>query len=1077
MDVGDTGTRARLRQEKWPEHRDFFETVGGVLAHYGAPEEIGLDDGRVAAYHLADLSPLVRGEVVVIPKFVAGLRRAPATTMSSWLNSLPESVRRDYPAATGILLTNSPVAVTAGGRSFKIWGREVLNFSIRRGDPGFSLLAPFLPPPEPSDDERMPEPLPVNPQDLPQARSGVTLDVVVDAAGWRLPADAFVLPAGLDGSLAGAAARAFLADVGSAIQVDIQRRRPEVFSTSAPYSVTLPPPFTRTLIVATAYGDGIQPEEAFIAAVRLAAKLKIRKLAVPLLGAAQLGEEATLRRMLEAVERLPRVTMEIVLVVMQDSLAALAKRLIPAAARTRGAAVTLPAAIGFSNDTAEGVDLLGVDKQAETFARLLASQKVKMPLAVGLFGNWGSGKSFFMHLIDSHLDQLRRGEQASDTKGAGVYYRGVAAIGFNAWHYTDSELWPSLALRIFDGVAAFMAGEDKTETDAETINLRQKLAREVASNERARGEAEQTLIAARDQRAKVQQELLEAQQARQSTADDLRFGEFVGEVFAGAGPVLSAAGLPGAAASLKQAEQAVADARHVIGRLSFMFPWLARHTGKALPLVLAVLLVVAIAVVGWLVKTQGDKVGGFLTVLMPAVLFAGEVARRLGTARKSVDAMVDLLEKARKSATVPAAASDGGERQAINACDARIAAAEARLAHCDQAIADASRRIQEIEAGALVYDFLRERAGDERYRSRLGVVSMLRQDLESLQRKLKALEDVRGGNGGGEITPIRRIVLFIDDLDRCEPDRVVDVLQAVHLLLAFPLFAVIVAVDPRWLERSLYKRYLPGFENMSEDARAASEFSPHNYLEKIFQIPYRVPLMTADGFEALIVSHAPVAEEQAEGANAAKANADAVAGADADADAAMPPPEGDAPGMVGAEAEPPPPPPPPPPAQPEFALETAEQAFLTSLHAFAGTPRLVKRLVNAYALLRLQVHMVPGGDWAGFLRSGHRAAALLLAMDVGFPVATRVLRHEMAKSKLEFPDILADLAAQSSNRSELNRQCLGLAEALRTLRQAPGRAEVLPWLEAVGRFCFHEPCSVEELSEEMASRPAPTPAQ
>ena len=54
---------------------------------------------------------------------------------------------------------------------------------------------------------------------------------------------------------------------------------------------------------------------------------------------------------------------------------------------------------------------------------------------------------------------------------------------------------------------------------------------------------------------------------------------------------------------------------------------------------------------------------------------------------------------------------------------------------------------------------------------------------------------------------INRIVLYIDDLDRCPPNKVVDVLQAVHLLLAFPLFVVVVGVDARWITRSLETRY------------------------------------------------------------------------------------------------------------------------------------------------------------------------------------------------------------------------------------------------------------------------------
>src|SRR5262249_31727599 len=61
-----------------------------------------------------------------------------------------------------------------------------------------------------------------------------------------------------------------------------------------------------------------------------------------------------------------------------------------------------------------------------------------------------------------------------------------------------------------------------------------------------------------------------------------------------------------------------------------------------------------------------------------------------------------------------------------------------------------------------------------------------------------------------EAMRFRRIVLYIDDLDRCEPEKVVEVLQAVNMLLSFQLFVVLVAVDARWLSRSLEMQY-PGF--------------------------------------------------------------------------------------------------------------------------------------------------------------------------------------------------------------------------------------------------------------------------
>jgi hypothetical protein len=44
---------------------------------------------------------------------------------------------------------------------------------------------------------------------------------------------------------------------------------------------------------------------------------------------------------------------------------------------------------------------------------------------------------------------------------------------------------------------------------------------------------------------------------------------------------------------------------------------------------------------------------------------------------------------------------------------------------------------------------------------------------------------------------------MIDDLDRCSPERVVNVLEAVHLLFDDELFVVLLAVDTRWLEQSL----------------------------------------------------------------------------------------------------------------------------------------------------------------------------------------------------------------------------------------------------------------------------------
>ena len=105
-------------------------------------------------------------------------------------------------------------------------------------------------------------------------------------------------------------------------------------------------------------------------------------------------------------------------------------------------------------------------------------------------------------------------------------------------------------------------------------------------------------------------------------------------------------------------------------------------------------------------------------------------------------------------------------------------------------------------------------------------------------------------------------MLYIDDLDRCSSRQVVDVLQAVHLLLALDLFVVVVGVDPRWLLHSLREQYRTAFRSAGEDGATADadlgdqdavwRTTPHDYLEKIFNIPFVLPGMTTRSFDRLI---------------------------------------------------------------------------------------------------------------------------------------------------------------------------------------------------------------------------------
>ncbi|MCP4590384.1 MAG: hypothetical protein GY842_06555 [bacterium] len=78
-----------------------------------------------------------------------------------------------------------------------------------------------------------------------------------------------------------------------------------------------------------------------------------------------------------------------------------------------------------------------------------------------------------------------------------------------------------------------------------------------------------------------------------------------------------------------------------------------------------------------------------------------------------------------------------------------------------------------------------------------------------------------------------RIVVFIDDLDRCLPNNALHLLESIKLVLAQPGFVFVLAIDPRVLEGHLKKRY--------EEFGLADYPHGQSYLNKIIQLPFSLP--------------------------------------------------------------------------------------------------------------------------------------------------------------------------------------------------------------------------------------------
>lgn len=108
---------------------------------------------------------------------------------------------------------------------------------------------------------------------------------------------------------------------------------------------------------------------------------------------------------------------------------------------------------------------------------------------------------------------------------------------------------------------------------------------------------------------------------------------------------------------------------------------------------------------------------------------------------------------------------------------------------------------------------------ERNYGKQIGYMAEIRSDLEFLATRLKKDN--------------ARILVTIDDLDRCEPQKAVEVLQAVKLLLNFDSFIVSLGIDARIITRAVEEHY----KNMLGPAGA----SGYEYLDKIIQIPFRIP--------------------------------------------------------------------------------------------------------------------------------------------------------------------------------------------------------------------------------------------
>ncbi len=733
----------------------------------------------------------------------------------------------------------------------------------------------------------------------------------------------------------------------------------------------------------------------------------------------------------------------------------------------------------FHSDRGRGErDLLGITPDVEALANLIAARTVSPPLAVGLFGEWGSGKTFFMNMLRKEVTRL-----AEISRGSGQmqrdlpHYKNIVQIDFNAWQYIEGNLWASLVEHIFSNL--LVRGESRDVSEKLTEHLLKELKLRSAELEGAEGKVSEL----ETELGTLNQELTDAKQAEKDDREKLEAERkasplpetMPSDVHAAVSGLAGSIGLGDVADGTAELGRAIRQAREVLSRGGGVLTAITRADDKRNRFIFLLVALLAAPLAAWIIGRVSPDDLKSLNAL------AAGAATGLATLTAWIRRQADWLSERVAHAERVQAEYDAEIETALTQHRNDILDLENQVAEKAAAVEEKERerarkeaernalqaRIEASTPPALLAQMIEDRVSTNVYSQHLGVVSLVREDFETLSglmeeenRKLEPPRDGETPRPGklyetlkeeekGKDERINRIILYIDDLDRCRPVDVVRVLEAVHLLLAFPLFVVVVGVDSRWITRSLASRYREllhaGGGAWPEGSRdeldegglpLLGHATPDDYLEKIFQIPFWLEPMDEAARRRMVngLVGAEVAGEdgvRTKGHGApGSGSEDAPPGhkeqeADAAAAAAGPAGEPQAvegeggkpsdeareqsraeqaqqPGVAtGAEAA---------EAGADAAAEAADARargesleiegpelwFMRDLAPLLGrSPRALKRFVNVYRLLKAGLSRArlrafrDDGDRIG----DYQAAQMLLALDTGLP---RVADHVFA---------------------------------------------------------------------------------
>ncbi|MDX1961281.1 MAG: P-loop NTPase fold protein [Leptospiraceae bacterium] len=535
-----------------------------------------------------------------------------------------------------------------------------------------------------------------------------------------------------------------------------------------------------------------------------------------------------------------------------------------------------------------GEDRLGITGSVEAFARLISSRSVQPPLSIGLFGNWGAGKSFFINKLKSEINKLSSITNSSIEEGIKhkdlPFYSKIIQIEFNAWHFVDANLWASLVNHIFSNLKI------ENEPTNGIMERRNFLIQRIEGEKQGLKDLEKTESEFLGKVQSIEKQIEDESTNYKKTLSNLFKNKFSNEteIFVDKKVIESWAKKAGIDISIDEASsekihklyleaQKYKDPslQEMLKRRFKAYSWFVAFSAVAFISIFIISLFTILyqetSLKDWIATQLNNGfdyikiiVGGFLSFAASFAAIGKAVIefskKYLNWAPKFLDKLKEMVPEFNKELANMELERENKFKELEEEKNSFLT----KKANIQEQISKLESELSETTEGDLLKNFVQSRIGSDDYSKHLGIQAKIRDDFEKLSNlitsyNMSLTEDDPISTKESQYL-FNRIVLYIDDLDRCPPEKVVEVLQAVHLLLSFPAFVVVVAVDSRWVSQSLkigYRELFGDDLNVDSDGDGIPDFfraTPHDYLEKIFQIPFWLYPMNMEGRRSLITT-------------------------------------------------------------------------------------------------------------------------------------------------------------------------------------------------------------------------------